>query len=158
MRVACYPGSFDPITNGHLDIIKRSLKLFDKIVVIVANNADKKSFFTAEERKKMIEEALKDTPNVFVTITDGLVVDKAKEFNSKILIRGLRAVPDFEYEYQVASVNEYIDPEIEMVFLISRRDHAFISSSRIKELYFQNTNITPLVPASVIEGFKQKRK
>lgn len=91
MRVACYPGSFDPITNGHLDIIKRSLKLFDKIVVIVANNADKKSFFTAEERKKMIEEALKDTPNVVVTITDGLVVDKAKEFNSKILIRGLRA-------------------------------------------------------------------
>lgn len=117
-----------------------------------------KKFFTAEERKKMIEEALKDTPNVVVTITDGLVVDKAKEFNSKILIRGLRAVPDFEYEYQVASVNEYIDPEIEMVFLISRRDHAFISSSRIKELYFQNTNITPLVPASVIEGFKQKRK
>ncbi len=155
-KIACYPGSFDPITDGHVEIIKRALKLFDQVYVLVANNSEKSHYFSVEERVKMIEEAFAGYDNLFVTHTSGLVVNRAKELGSNILIRGLRAVSDFEYEFQVAAVNEYIDSNIETVFLISRRQTSFISSSQVKELYFHGQDISQLVPKSVVEGFKKK--
>lgn len=157
MRIACYPGSFDPITNGHVEIATRALKMFDKLVIIIANNIEKKYFFTIEERTKMAREAFKDLPGIEVVSTSGLVVDKAKEVGSEVLIRGLRAITDFEYEFQVAAVNEFIDPKIEMVFLMSRREQAFISSSHIKELYSHDIDISSLVPASVLKAFEDKQ-
>jgi len=156
-KIACYPGSFDPITNGHLEIAQRALRLFDKLIIIVANNSEKKSYFTVDERVNMIKEALKEHDNVEVISTSGLVVKKAKECGSNVLIRGLRAVTDFEYEFQVAAVNEYIDDEVETVFLMSKRETAFISSSQIKELYFHGHDIAPLVPPCVLEAFKNKK-
>lgn len=159
MRIACYPGSFDPITNGHIEIVTRALKLFDRVVVIIADNIDKKYFFDSAERELMARRAFeKISDRVDVVSTSGLVVDKAKELGSSTLIRGLRAVTDFEYEFQVAAVNEYIDPAIETIFLMSRREQAFISSSHIKELFLHGTDIAPLVPSSVLKAFEDKQR
>lgn len=155
-KIACYPGSFDPITMGHVEIIERALKLFDEVYVIVADNSEKKHYFTSSERVEMIKKTFSGRENLKVVSTSGLVVSKAKELNSNILIRGLRAVTDFEYEFQVAAVNEYIDSEIETVFLLSRRQMAFISSSQIKELYRHGQDISELVPNCVIDFFKNK--
>lgn len=158
MKTACYPGSFDPITNGHLEIALRATKMFDKVYILIADNSAKKYFFTLEERVSMAKEAVKDYPSIEVVSTSSLVVSKAKELGSEILIRGLRAVTDFEYEFQVAAVNEYIDPAIEMVFLMSRREQAFISSSHIKELALHGMDIDGLVPASVSKALQKKRQ
>lgn len=157
-RIACYPGSFDPITNGHVEVAVRALKLFDEVVIIIANNNDKRFFFTAEERVKIAEESFKKLgiDRIRVEQTSGLVVEYAKEIGAVALIRGLRAVTDFEYEFQLAAVNEFIAPDMEMVFLMSRREEAFISSSNIKELYSLGTDIATLVPSPVIEAFKAK--
>lgn len=159
-RIACYPGSFDPITNGHLEVAVRALKLFDEVVVLVADNSAKNFYFSAEERVRMATEAFSDLgiAGVRVEQTSGLVVEYAKSLHATALIRGLRAVTDFEYEFQLAAVNEYIEPDMEMVFLMSRREEAFISSSNIKELYSHGADISRLVPASVLRGFKSKAK
>ena len=133
MRKAIYPGSFDPITNGHIDIILRASKLFDKLYVCVAKNLNKTPYFTLEERLNMVKVALKDIPNVEVIATDKLIVSVAKELNAIAIVRGLRAVTDFEYEFQLAAGNEYIDNNIEMVFLMASLNKSFISSSSIKE-------------------------
>lgn|SRR5574344_1015230 len=157
MKVGVYPGSFDPITNGHLDIIARSVKVFDKVVVLVASNPDKKYLFTKEERVNMIKDAVKEYGNVEVDSTDGLTVEYAKRIGSKHLIRGLRAVTDFEYEFQLAAANEFIDKDIDMVFFMSHSDTSFISSSTINELYSSGVDISSLVPLSVINGYKNKK-
>ena len=128
MRKAIYPGSFDPITNGHIDIILRASKLFDKLYVCVAKNLNKTPYFTLEERLNMVKVALKDMPNVEVIATDKLIVSVAKELNAIAIVRGLRAVTDFEYEFQLAAGNEYIDNNIEMVFLMASLNKSFISS------------------------------
>ena len=129
MKIAIYPGSFDPITNGHLDIILRASKLFDKIYVCIAKNSSKQSFFSSEERVKMVEIATQDFENVEVISTDDLIVNVAKKLNATAIVRGLRAVTDFEYEFQLAAANEYIDQNIEMVFLMASLSKSFISSS-----------------------------
>ena len=129
MRKAIYPGSFDPITNGHIDIILRASKLFDKLYVCVAKNLNKTPYFTLEERLNMVKVALKDIPNVEVIAADKLIVSVAKELNAIAIVRGLRAVTDFEYEFQLAAGNEYIDNNIEMVFLMASLNKSFISSS-----------------------------
>ena len=151
MKVAIYPGSFDPITNGHLDILKRSLEIFDKVIVLIAVNPKKKYFFTVEERKNMILDSVKELglKNVEVDVTDGLTVKYAKEHNAKHLIRGLRAVTDFEYEFQIASANEFADKEIDMIFFMARNETTFISSSTIMELHRNGVDVSKLVPNSV---------
>ena len=150
MRIAVYPGSFDPITNGHLDILHRACRVFDKVIVLVAVNPNKKSNFTSEERVEMIKEAVEDMPNVEVDSYDGLTVKYAKEHNAHTLIRGLRAVSDFEYEFRLASANEFADSDIDMVFFMARGDKTFISSSAILELHDSGVDVSPLVPKSVM--------
>ena len=154
MKSAIYPGSFDPITNGHLDIIKRALGIFDNVIVLVAINPDKKSRFSVAERISMIKEATENLNGVLVDAYDGLTVEYAKKHHAKHLIRGLRAVTDFEYEFQLASANEYIDPNIDTVFLMSKVEKSFINSSMIMELYKQGIDISNLVPNSVINKLK----
>lgn len=156
MAIAVYPGSFDPITNGHIDVLKRSLRVFDKVVVLVANNPDKHYKFNVDERVMMIKEALKDEKNVEVDYTDGLTVNYAKRIGASCLIRGLRAVTDFEYEFKLSAANEYIDPTIDEVFFMSHAETSFISSSTIDELYKGGVDISSLVPDSVIKMYELK--
>jgi pantetheine-phosphate adenylyltransferase len=150
MKVAVYPGSFDPITNGHLDIIYRAAKIFDKVIVLVAINPNKKSRFTPEERVEMIKETIKQE-NIEIDLTTGLTVKYAKDHGATHLIRGLRAVTDFEYEFQLANANEYIDKTIDSVFLMSRAENSFINSSMIVELHNSGVDVSHLVPESVMK-------
>ena len=154
MRVAVYPGSFDPITNGHIDILKRSLEVFDKVIVLVANNESKKSRFTVEQRVEMIKEAVKDMKGVSVDSTSGLTVEYANKVGAKHLIRGLRAITDFDYEFQLAAANEYADPTIDTVFLMSKAEKSFINSSAIIELAKKGIDVSGLVPPAVVKRLK----
>ncbi len=156
MKKAVYPGSFDPITNGHIDILKRATSIFDEIIVLIANNPDKNSRFTLEEKIEMVKEAVKDIPNVKVDYTDSLTVKYAKKVGARHLIRGLRAVSDFEYEFKLCASNQFIDKDVEMVFLMSHDATSFISSSMIDDLYKNGEDISPLVPASVLKKYKEK--
>ena len=158
MKTVIYPGSFDPITNGHLDIIERASKLFDKVYVCVAKNLNKKTFFTDQERIEMVQESVKHFSNVEVISTDQLIVNVAKELKATAIVRGLRAVTDFEYEFQLAAGNEFLDNEIEMVFLMASLNKSFISSSSIKEFFSFNVDISNLVPEVVVKYFNQKNK
>ena len=153
MKIAIYPGSFDPITNGHLDILKRSLKIFDKVIVLVAVNPNKQSRFSVKERIAMIKESVEGL-NVEVDSTEGLTVEYAKSRGATALIRGLRAVTDFEYEFQLASANDFIDSSIESVFLMSKNDKSFINSSMIIELYEKGIDVSALVPEPVLKRLK----
>ena len=153
MKVAIYPGSFDPITNGHLDVLNRACKIFDKVIVLVAINPKKKSRFSPEERVAMIKEAV-NNPNVEVDASSGLTVKYAKAHGATHLIRGLRAVTDFEYEFQLASANDFIDSNIDTVFLMSKNDKSFINSSMIMELYEAGVDVSSLVPESVVKRLK----
>ena len=152
MKVAIYPGSFDPITNGHLDVLNRALKIFDKVIVLVAVNPKKKSRFSPEERVQMIKEAVNG--NVEVEAFAGLTVEYAKAHGATHLIRGLRAVTDFEYEFQLASANDFVDSNIDTVFLMSKNDKSFINSSMIMELHEAGVDVSSLVPESVNKRLK----
>ena len=154
MKKAIYPGSFDPITNGHLDILIRASKVFDEIIVLVANNPNKKFNFSPKERVEMIKESTKDIKGVTVDYYDGLTVEYAKKVGATHLIRGLRAVSDFEYEFQLASANEFVNKDIDMVFFMSRGDKSFISSSSIMQMYRSGVDVSSLVPTSVIKKLK----
>ena len=154
MKVAIYPGSFDPITNGHLEILKRALNIFDKVIVLVAVNDQKKSRFSVEDRVAMIKEAVEGDPRVVVDSSKGLTVEYAKEHGAQHLIRGLRAVTDFEYEFSLASANDFIDSSIDTVFLMSKAEKSFINSSMIMELYQSGVDVSSLVPPSVIKRLK----
>ena len=158
MKIAIYPGSFDPVTNGHLDIIRRAAKVFDKLFVCVAINPGKQSFFTIDERIHMMKEACASFDNVEVVFTSDLIVRKAKELGANVIVRGLRAVTDFEFEFQLAAANEYADSSIETVFMMASTGKGFISSSTIKEFYKSNVDISPLVPVSVVEMFQKNKK
>ena len=153
MKVAVYPGSFDPITNGHLEILKRALNIFDKVIMLVAVNPNKKSRFNAEDRVNMIKEAVND-PRVEVDSYEGLTVEYAKKHNASHLIRGLRAVTDFEYEFSLASANDFIDSSVDTVFLMSKAEKSFINSSMIMELYQNGVDVSSLVPPSVLKRLK----
>ena len=155
MNRAIYPGSFDPITNGHLDILSRALEIFDEVIVLVAVNPHKHFNFSPIERVDMIKEATKDLKNVKVEYYEGLTVQYAKEHDAKHLIRGLRAVTDFEYEFQLASANEFVDDSIDMVFFMAKGDKTFISSSAIMELARNGVDVSDLVPDSVLKRLKK---
>lgn len=160
MRIAIYPGSFDPITNGHIDLIKRSLKLFDKLIVLVSFNDEKKSRFNTLERVEMIKDALKEInlEEVEVDSYNGLTLDYAKKVGAVALIRGLRVVSDFEYEWSLCSSNHFINKDIEMVFLMAPKETSFISSSAIIELAKNNVDVSSLVPKSVNKKLKELNK
>lgn len=157
-KLAICPGSFDPITNGHLDIIQRGAKVFDEVIVVIFNNQSKSPLFTAAERAKLIEESILDLPNVSVDVSDGLLVDYAKERNAHAILRGLRAVSDFEYEMQITSMNKRLQPHIETFFMMTNNQYSFLSSSIVKEVAKYHGNICDLVPDVVAEALKKKYK
>jgi pantetheine-phosphate adenylyltransferase len=155
-EIAVYPGSFDPITNGHLDVIQRALKIFDRIIVAVAKNPVKEPFFTIEERVEMIRVSLVDHPRVTIDSFDGLLVEYAKSKDARIILRGLRAVTDFEYEFQLAMINRRLEPEIETVFLMTGLRWVFLSSSILKEAARAGGNIEGMVPEVVHQKLREK--
>ncbi len=155
-RIAIYPGSFDPITNGHLDILSRAAKAFDEVVLLLAVNPAKKGNFTIEERLEMMKEATSSMPNVSVDFTDGLTVYYAKKVGSSHVIRGLRAVSDFEYEFQLHAANKYLAPDVEMVFFMASSNTSFISSSMIIQLSQNGVDISSLVPPCVEKKLQKK--
>lgn len=156
MKIAIYPGSFDPITKGHLDILKTGAGIFDKVIIAVAKNSEKKGFLTVDERVKLIRESVKDIDNVEVDSFDGLTIEYAKSKNAQILIRGLRAVSDFEYELQLSQANSALCSDIKTVFLTTKPKYNFISSSTIKEIFINNGDISKFVPEPVFEFLKTR--
>jgi len=156
MKAAVYPGSFDPITLGHLNIIERSAAVFDKVYVCVMVNSDKKPMFTCEERMEMIRMATAHIPNVEVETSSGLLVDYAKSKDAAAIIRGLRAVSDFDWEFQIALANKCIAPDIETVFLASSEKYTYLSSTVVKEMARYGADLHGFVPAELIELIMQK--
>lgn len=154
--IAVCSGSFDPVTLGHIDIIKRGSAVFEKVIVGVLNNINKQPLFTVEERMEMIREATKDLPNVTVDSFDGLLIDYMKKVNANVILRGLRAVSDFEYEMQLTSMNRKLDNNIETFFIMTNNEYSFLSSSIVKEVAKYKGNISGLVPPVVEEALKKK--
>ena len=155
-KVALYAGSFDPITNGHTDLIMRSLEFVDRLVVAVAENVQKQALFTTDERKALISAALGDYPRVEVRSFHGLLVEFALSLNVRMVIRGLRAVSDFEYEYQMALMNRHLAPSLETVFMVPSLDTTYISSSMVREVAKFGGDITSLVHPVVAAALKTK--
>ncbi len=151
MKIAIYPGSFDPITYGHLDIVKNASEIFDKVIIAVANNSAKKSFLSVSERVELINSSIKEFTNVEVDSFDGLTIEYAKKRGANVLIRGLRAVSDFEFEMQLSQTNKALYADIKTVFLTTKPEYNFISSSAIKEILQNGGDISKFVPNVVCE-------
>ena len=149
MRTVVYPGSFDPLTNGHLDVVERASKLFDRVIVAVVKNDDKRPMFTQDERKRQIEVAIRGLPNVEVDAFRGLLVDFAEENQAQAIIRGLRAVSDFEFEFQLALMNRKLKEQIETIFMMPRESYTFLSSRLVKEIAGLGGDVGSFVPANV---------
>ena len=158
MRTVIYPGSFDPLTNGHLDVVERASKLFDRVIVAVAANADKQPMFTQAERKRQITAAVKPMKNVEVAAFQGLLVDFAEAHQAQAIIRGLRAVSDFEFEFQLALMNRKLKKEIETIFMMPRESYTFLSSRLVKEIAGLGGEIGAFVPVNVERALKRKLK
>jgi len=158
MRTAIYPGTFDPITNGHLDITIRASALFDKVIVAVAENPQKKPLFSKTERRDLVSKSVKDIENVEVTDFDGLLVDYAKSVNACAIIRGLRAVSDFEFEFQMALMNRKLCPELETVYLMPSEKYTYINSTIVKEIARLGGKIDCFLPEAVVPYLKEKLK
>ena len=156
MKIAVYPGSFDPVTNGHLDVIQRSAKIFDKVIVGVLDNAAKKPVFTSQEREAMLRQVTAGIENVEVYSFSGLLVDFMKKIDSQIIIKGIRAVSDFEYEFQMALTNQTLYEELETLFLHSSKEYMFLSSSIVKEIAKYGGCLNGLVPDNLIPIIKSR--
>ena len=156
MKKAVYPGTFDPITNGHLDILKRAAKIFGHVHIAVANNLNKNPLFTAEERVELIKNCTKEFKNISVDHFDGLIVDYACKINSPVIIRGLRAISDFEFEFQMALMNRKLNLEIDSVFFMPNEKNSYLSSSVVKEIAKFDENISDFVPKNVEKEIKDK--
>ena len=154
--IAVYAGTFDPVTNGHLDIIERASQIFDVLFVTISVNPNKKELFSVEERFQLLKEVTKHMDNVIVDTSTQLTVEYAKSIGAKVLVRGLRATMDFEYELQLAFANQYLDEEIEMAFLMTKANHAFISSSTVKEIAMHHGAVDGLAPSCVCQALKEK--
>ena len=148
-KIAIYPGSFDPITNGHVDLIKRASKLFDEVIIAITQNANKSSFLSIDERVSAAENSIRPLKNTQVLSFNSLLVDFAKEHNAQIIIRGLRAVSDFEYEFQLSGMNKRLNSEIETLFMTPSEEFANISSSLVREILMLGGDISPFVPSEV---------
>lgn len=156
MKIGIYTGSFDPVTNGHLDLIERGSKMFDKLYVSVTKNISKNCCFTLDERVDLLKEACKAFSNVNIVICDKLVVEFAKELNANVILRGLRALTDFEYELQMATINKSLNPDIETVFMMTSSQYSFLSSSAVKELARFGGSIDNFVPENVKKALELK--
>ena len=156
MRRAIYPGSFDPITNGHLDVIQRAAKLFDEVVVAVAFNEQKTSLFPVDERVALIQHASATVPNIRIERFDGLLVDFARQQQASAVVRGLRAISDFEFEFQMALMNRKLEPEIETIFMMPAEKYTYISSRIVKEIARLGGDVTAVVPDSVAEALQAR--
>ena len=157
MKIAVYPGSFDPITKGHLDILKNAASIFDKVIIAVAHNGEKKGFLSVEERVELIKKSIPHLENVEVDSFEGLTIEYAKKHNAEVLIRGLRAVSDFEYEMQLSQTNSALCENIKTVFLITKPKYNFISSSTIKEILSNGGDISKFVPEAVNKYLVERR-
>lgn len=158
LRIAVYPGSFDPITCGHLDIIRRSCKMYDKVIVGVLNNAAKTPLFSVADRIDFIKRCVKDLDNCEVSHFDGLLVDFVRSCNSTTVIRGLRAISDFEYEFQIALLNKKLAPEIETVFMVTNLNCLYVSSSIVKEICRYGGDTDGLIPEEILDEVKSRIK
>lgn len=153
MSIAIYPGSFDPITNGHLNIIARAVKSFDKLIVCVMVNGDKHPMFTLEERVEMIRRVTKDMDNVEVDSSDALLADYARERNARVIIKGLRAMSDFEREFQMAIINHKLNPGLDTMFLTAEHQFMYLSSSVVKEMGHYQVDLSDFLPQEIIPDF-----
>ena len=158
MQTAICPGSFDPLTLGHLDVISRAAGMFEHVVVLVVANVNKKCMFTLAERAEMAREATRDLPNVTVDTWDGLLVDYATRYENPVVVRGLRAVTDFEYEFMMALTNNKLNPNMEMVFLASNEKYMYLSSSTVKEVFTYGGDVSRFIPPTVNEAMRKKAK
>jgi pantetheine-phosphate adenylyltransferase len=157
-RVAIYPGSFDPLTNGHVDIIERGSRIFDSIVVAILANVEKTPLFSEKERIEIIREVFRDRPNVKVETFNGLLVEYVKQQQAHVIVRGLRAVSDFEYEFQMALMNRHLEPGLETVFMMPAEQYTYISSRLIKEEFTLGVEVSGLVPPIVEKKLREKQK
>jgi len=155
--LAVYPGSFDPLTNGHVDIIHRGARLFDRIVVAILLNVEKSPLFTVDERVDIAREVFANNPNVEVDTFDGLLVDYARGKGASAIVRGLRAISDFEYEMQMALMNRHLNPEVETVFMMPAETYTYVSSRIVKEVVALGGSVTNLVPSIVDDRLRRKR-
>ena len=155
MTTAIYPGSFDPITLGHLDVVDRAAKLFDRLIIAVAHNADKRAMFTSEQRMELIAASLGSRPKIEIVSFEGLLVDFARKSGAGAVVRGLRAVTDFEYEFQMALMNKSLNPEMETVFLASKEAFTYVSSRVIKEVARLGGDVARFVPPPVVAALKK---
>ncbi len=157
-KIAIYPGSFDPLTYGHIDIVERALDIFDKVILAIAHDAEKKSLFTIEERMEMAKLIFKDNPNVIVDSFKGLLVSYVEKTNAKVLLRGLRATSDFEYEFHMASMNRSLSAHLDTLFMMTSKDYFFVSSRTIKQVAKLGGTVEGLVPDLVARRLKEKFK
>jgi pantetheine-phosphate adenylyltransferase len=156
-NIAIYPGSFDPLTNGHVDIIQRGSRLFDRIVIAILLNIEKAPLFTVQERVEIAREVFRDYPNVEVDTFDGLLVEYARRKRASVIVRGLRAISDFEYEMQMALMNRHLNPEVETVFMMPAETYTYVSSRIVKEVVALGGSVTNLVPSIVESRLRDKR-
>jgi len=156
MTIAIYPGSFDPLTNGHLDILKSGAEIFDKVIVAISYNSKKQSFLPIEIRKNLIQECIKNFSNVEVDSFEGLTVEYAKKKGASVLLRGLRTSSDFEYEMQLSQTNSVLDKSVKTVCLISKPEHSYISSSGVREILLNHGSIEKMVPLPVLKYFQNQ--
>lgn len=150
--IAFYPGSFDPLTIGHVNLVERGLRVFDRVVVAMAHNVNKKAMFSLDERRGMIEEVFAGEPRVKVVTFEGLMIEAAKAHGATTVLRGLRGVADFEYEFQLATMNNLLSPQLETVFLMTEKSHFFVSSNLVREVASLGGDVSPLVPAPVLRA------
>ncbi len=155
-RTAVYPASFDPITNGHLDLIERSLRLFDELVVGVAKNVGKSGVFSADERIEMIWDAVGERPNLRIEVIEGLLVDYVRSVDARVIVRGMRALADFEYEFEMAMMNAHMYPDVETLFLMTSAKWFYVSASRMRELVSFGADVSDFVPRLAAQRLKEK--
>ena len=155
---AIYPGTFDPITNGHIDVALRAAKMFDRVILAIAHNPDKKPYFALAEREALAAEVMQNSPNIEVRTFTGLLVDCAKDWQASVIIRGLRAVSDYEYEVQLAGLNRQMHPDIETVFISAAQKYTFLSSSRVREIARLGGDVSCFVDSLILEALLKKER